>query len=84
MPTIQFDESKFKLKSRRILGEPEVPVIIKFLVVKGIVKNENQAITLLLTFIITIIMVSIFLVRTNGVKPATLDTQYISFSGNTL
>lgn len=80
MSTIEFDESKFKLRSRRVLGEPEVPALIKFLVVKGIVKSESQAIGVLLVFIGALIMVSIFIGRSSGTVPATLDSEYISMS----
>ena len=78
MSSIEFDESKFKLKSRRILGEPEVPGMIKFLVVRGIVKSERQAIGALLTCVVTLILLSIFIGTSNTSRPATIDAQYIS------
>lgn len=80
MATLQFDESQFTLRSRKILGEPEVPVLIKFLVTKGLVKNENQAIGLLLTIISILIVISVFVTTSKGTKPATLDTDYIHAS----
>ncbi len=58
--SITFDESKFKIKSRRILGELEVPTMIKLLVNKRIVKNEKQAISLMLIFVVVLIIATIF------------------------
>lgn len=85
MSNIEFDESKFKLKSRRVLGEPEVPVLIKFLVVKGIVKNETQAIIVSLLFIAVVIGISVYIGRLSSVAPATIDPQFVSYSlGNKL
>lgn len=40
---ISFDENQYKLKSRSILGQPQVPGIINFMLRKNIVKNEKQA-----------------------------------------
>lgn len=76
MATIQFDDSKFHLRSRRISGEPEVPTVIKFLVSKGIVKNENQAIGIMLCIIGLLIIFSIMVTRSSGARPATLDEEY--------
>ena len=81
MVTIQFDESQFKLRSRRILGEPEVPGIIRFLVTKGIVKNENQAVTVLIGLVLIIGGVSVYIIQSGGVQQAKLDPVY---SANTL
>lgn len=78
MASLQFDESQFKLRSRRILGEPEVPVIIKFLVTKGLVKNENQAIGLLLTIISILIVISVFVTKSKNIKPVTMDRDFAS------
>lgn len=80
METMQFDESQFKLRSRRILGEPEVPGMIKVLVTKGIVKTERQAIMFLLGIVVVFIAISIFIVKSNGVQPATLDLEYLTMN----
>jgi hypothetical protein len=77
MSTIQFDESQFKIRSRRILGEPEVPVIIKVLVTKGVVKTENQAIGILVSVLLIFTAITFFVVNTNTVKLAVLDAEYI-------
>lgn len=50
---LTFESDKFKYKSRTILSTPQVPGMTKFLMNKGIVKNERQAIILM--FAITII-----------------------------
>lgn len=78
METLQFDESQFKLRSRRILGEPEVPGMIKILVTKGVVKTEKQAILFLLATVAIFIVLSVFIVKSNSVQPASLDAEYLS------
>lgn len=80
MSTMQFDESQFKIRSRRILGEPEVPGMIRVLVTKGIVKTERQAIGVLLSGVCVIIAVSIFIIRSNSVGPAVPDPEYLTLS----
>lgn len=71
--TVEFDESKFKLKSRAILGEPQIPGMIRFLVGKKFVKTETQAITVLLIITALIIGISVFIFRRQGVQPTRLD-----------
>ena len=48
MSEISFEENKYKVKSRSIFGQAEVPKMITFLTNKGIVKNERQAKAVLL------------------------------------
>ncbi len=43
MPDISFEDNSFKFKSRTILSESTVPGLTRFLLKKGIVKNEKQA-----------------------------------------
>lgn len=64
---ITFDDSKYKIRSRSLLGTSEVPTIIKFLVNKKIVKNENQAVATILCIVVLLIGVSAFLIN-NSVK----------------
>jgi hypothetical protein len=78
MSQIQFDETKFKIRSHRILGNPEVPGMIKVLVTRGIVKTEKQAIAVLLSFIVVLSVITFFVFNTGSVKPATIDKEYIS------
>ncbi len=71
---ITFDESKFKIRSRAILGEPEVPTMIRVLVRNKIVKNENQAVTILLSGVVLLIGASVFLIN----KSVSVPTATIS------
>lgn len=74
-----FDESKFRIKSRAILGAPEVPKMIRILVKKGFVKNEVQAITLLLVSVVVLVGVSVFLInRSVSVPPAVISPELLS------
>ena len=43
MSDISFEDNSFKFKSRTILSESTVPGLTRFLLKKGIVKNEKQA-----------------------------------------
>lgn len=79
---MQFDESQFKIRSRRLLGEPQVPGMIRFLVTKGIVKTEKQAVGAMLTVVGVLIVATIWVVRINNIQPAVFDPEYIS-SGTT-
>ena len=74
---MQFDESQFKIRSRRLLGEPEIPGMIRFMVTKGIVKTEKQAVGVMLACVGLLIVASVVIFRTNSVKPATLDFEYV-------
>ncbi len=69
----QLDESKFKLRSRKILGEPEIPTMIRFLVSKGFVKTENQAVGLMLGLCLVIVASTVFIFKSSGVQTATFD-----------
>lgn len=51
---INFDEDKYKIRSHSILGQPESPAVIRFMIKKNIVKNEKQA------FMIIVVMISLF------------------------
>ena len=78
--TFSLDESRFKIKSRTILGAPEVPNMIRVMVKKGFVKNENQAAFLILTMIILLFGVSVFLVyRSAKVPRANLSPDLMSY-----
>lgn len=68
-----FDESKFKLRSRRLLGKPEVPAVVKFLVVKGVVKTEVQAVAFVAAIFIAVFSISVCLLHATTVPIATLD-----------
>ena len=49
---LTFDENKYKIKSRVILGQAEVPGMAKFLLRKGMVKSEGAANSILVGLII--------------------------------
>ncbi len=57
---ITFESDKFKYKSRVILGQTQVPGMTKFLLGMGIVKNEKQANTLLLSLALISLLLSIY------------------------
>lgn len=78
--SLQFDESKFKLRSRAILGEPQIPGMIRFLVGRRIVKTETQAITVLLIVAVLIIVASVFIFKGQGVQPTRLDPTLQQFN----
>lgn len=63
MPTennLTFDENKYKIKSRVILGQMETPGMIKFLIQKGIVKNEKTAQGILIAAACAFLLVSVY------------------------
>jgi hypothetical protein len=64
---IQFEEdygdSGFHIRSRKLLGEPTTPTMINFLLQKKIVKNEKQAMFILIIFILLFLSLSIFIIR---------------------
>lgn len=57
---ISFDENKYQIKSRAILGQYEVPGMTKFLLKKGIIKTKKTAHTFLITFTILFLITSIY------------------------
>ena len=68
---ITFDDSKFKIRSAVVPGTPEVPAIIRFLIVKKLVKNENQATAIILSLVVLLICVTVYLIRASvTVQPA--------------
>jgi hypothetical protein len=70
---LTFDESKFKLRSRKILGQPEVPTMIRFLVTKGFVKTENQAVAVTIGICILLIIATVVIFKSSGVNPAIIS-----------
>jgi hypothetical protein len=63
------NEVKFKIRSRSILGAPEIPTMIRVLVKKGLVKNEKQAIAVLMTAVVLFISFTVFLIGTSVSVP---------------
>ena len=62
------DNNNFKYKSRVILGQAEVPKMTKFLMSKGIVKNEKQATGILFLITLLCFSLSIYLIYNNFFK----------------
>ncbi len=65
---ITFESDKFKYKSRVILGQTQVPGMTKFLLGKGIVKNEKQAMRILSITTVLFLGLTIFIIYTNFFK----------------
>ena len=65
---ITFESDKFKYKSRVILGQTQIPGMTKFLLGKGIVKNEKQAMRILSITTVLFLGLTIFIIYTNFFK----------------
>jgi len=64
MGSIDFhEENEFHIRSRRLLGEPETPSMIRFLLRTGVVKNEKQAVSILIGVILVALSATFFIVR---------------------
>lgn len=63
---IQFEEeygdSKFHIRSRKLLGEPTTPAMVNFLISKRVAKDEKQALIILVSAIIVFLGLSIFII----------------------
>lgn len=63
---IQFEEeygdSKFHIRSRKLLGEPTTPAMINFLISKKVAKDEKQALIILVSIIVIFLGLSIFII----------------------
>ncbi len=62
---ISFDENQYKLKSRSILGQPQVPGVINFMLRTKIVKNEKQAFVVIV-FLTTSFFIASFYITYNS------------------
>jgi len=60
------EENEFHIKSRRLLGAPETPTMVRFLLRIGVAKNEKQALYILLGVIVVALSATIFLMRDGG------------------
>lgn len=62
MEGIRFnEEEEFHIKSRKLFGDPTTPSMVRFLLRYGIVKNEKQALVVLIAFIAVVIFLTIYL-----------------------
>ena len=62
---LTFEGDQFKYKSRVIFGQAEVPKMTRFLIGKGLVKNEKQATTIMFTVTILLFIASFVLIYIN-------------------
>lgn len=60
----EYNGSEFHIRSRKILGESVTPGMITFLIDRGLVKNEKQALIVSLVLIMIFISISVFIIRT--------------------
>ncbi len=58
---ISFEENRYQVKSRAILGEAKSPAMINFLIKKGFVKTEKTAHVLLIAITILFFLTSILI-----------------------
>ncbi|MFA7422013.1 MAG: hypothetical protein WCZ90_20180 [Melioribacteraceae bacterium] len=56
------DEQEFHIKSRKILGEPETPTMIRLLLKSGAAKNEKQALIILLVAVLFMVVATILII----------------------
>lgn len=70
---ISFDDNNFKFKSRSIFGSSEIPGMTKFLVGKGLVKNETQAMYFMIILIIIFVCTSMYIVYNSSYKETSLS-----------
>lgn len=79
MKSVEFEEdnSDFHIKSRSLLGEPETPTMIKFLLKTGMAKNEKQALIILIICIVVALSAAFFIFQgRNGAREAYVVDQY--------
>ena len=66
---IQFEEeygdSRFHIRSRKLLGEPTTPTMVSFLLKKNIVKTEKQALIALSCAIVLFLGLSTFIIHSS-------------------
>jgi hypothetical protein len=74
----EYGDSKFHIRSRKILGEPTTPAMVNFLLTKKIVKNEKQAVIVLVCAITLFLGLSIFIIdkSINNNEPLIVVNKY--------
>ncbi len=77
---LTFDESKFKIRSRAIIGKPQIPSVIRIMVSGKIVKTEKQAIGIVLVIVAALIGLSIFMYKKYAsIPPATVNPALVTY-----
>jgi len=61
----EYQGSDFHIRSRRLLGEKTTPSMVSFVMNKGIVKTEKQAVIFLSILIGLFLLLSVFIIRTS-------------------
>ncbi len=75
MSDIQFDEPQIHYQSRTILGEPQTPSVIKFILKKGLARDEKHATKIVMIAIGIMFLISIILFI-NYVSPSEANVYY--------
>jgi hypothetical protein len=68
MSSVEFEEDNFHIKSRRLLGEPDTPSMVKFLLKTGLAKTEKQALIILVVVIVVALSAAIFILLGRNVQ----------------
>lgn len=55
------EENGFHIKSRRLLGEPTTPSLVRLILRSGFAKDEKQALLILISMVSIIILLTIYL-----------------------
>jgi len=69
----EYDGSEFHIRSRKILGEKTTPTMINFLIDRGVVKTEKQALGLSVLAIVIFLSISVFIIRSSLVNDTPLE-----------
>jgi len=69
----EYDGSEFHIRSRKILGEKTTPTMINFLIDRGVVKTEKQALGLSILTIVIFLSISVFIIRSSLVNDTPLE-----------
>ena len=75
MSELIFEEepnTEFHIRSRRILGAPETPAMVQFLLKRGWAKNEKQALYILIAAIVIFLGISFYIFHANNTSSDTI------------
>lgn len=74
------EQNEFHIKSRKLFGEPTTPTMIRILLRTGIVKNEKQALIVLIGIVILLFTLTFTLI--NNRFNSSLNNIVIDAQGN--
>jgi len=64
MNRVEFnEENEFHTKSRALFGDPKTPTMIRLLLKTGIVRNEKQAVAVLLIMVVLMVGVTLWILN---------------------